>query len=100
MTGYDFNRPFVDSSTFALYSAFDTEVASRYGQTVRAVEMSNTEYSIRYNRFQKSNNMKPPPSHGRIFGGYLVVRKLNSPDQYETWIPRHVFGDIYLAQAK
>lgn len=31
MTGYDFNRPFADSSTFPLYSAIDAEVASRYG---------------------------------------------------------------------
>lgn len=44
MTGYDFNRPFADSSTFPFYTAIDGEVASRYGRTVRAMEMSNAEY--------------------------------------------------------
>jgi hypothetical protein len=84
MTGYDFNRPFADSSTFPFYTANDGEVASRYGRIIRALEMRNAEYDTRYKRLLNSNNMKPPPSHKRIFGGYLVIRKLGSPDQYET----------------
>ncbi len=98
MTGYDFNRPFADSSTFASYVAIDGEVASRYGQTIQAMEMSNAEYDARYKRFLNSNNMKPPPSHGRIFGGYLVIRKLGTSEQYETWLPDHAFAEIYRAQ--
>ena len=98
MTGYDFDRPFADSAVFPLYDAVDREVASRYGHTVRAMEMSNSEYATRYNRFRKSTNMKPPPSHGRTFGGYLVVRKLGGPDQYETWIPDMAFTEIYRAK--
>ena len=39
--------------------------------------------------------MKPPPSCGRIFPGYLVVRNLGKSDQYETWMPDHVFDELY-----
>jgi hypothetical protein len=98
MAGYDFNRPFVDSSTLPFYIAIDEGVASLYGRTVQAMEMSNSEYGTRYNRLHRSNNKKPPPSHGRIFGGYLVIRKVGRHDQYETWIPDHAFEDIYRAQ--
>ena len=98
MTGYDFNKPFADSSSLPFYTAIDGEVASRYGKTVRAMEMSNADCDTRYKRLSNSNNMKPPPSHGRIFGGYLVIRKLGTPDQYETWMPDHAFEDIYRVQ--
>lgn len=101
MTGYNFNRPFVDAATLPEFSAIEAEIARRYGKTVRATEMSNSEYAIRYDRMAISNNMKPPPSHGRIFGGYLVVRKIGSSEQYETWVPDHAFEEIYsLLQAK
>jgi hypothetical protein len=98
MTGYDFQRPYASVSTFAIYVALDDEVASRYGRTVRAIEMSNSEYGTRYNRLRIENNMKPPPSHQRIFSGFLVLRKLGTPEQYETWIPDHAFEDIYRKQ--
>jgi hypothetical protein len=40
--------------------------------------------------------MKPPPgSHIHIMPGYLVVRKLGTPDQYETWMPDVVFEELY-----
>ncbi|WP_421885024.1 hypothetical protein [Methylibium sp.] len=39
--------------------------------------------------------MKPPPSTGRIFPGYVVIRRLDEPDQYETWIPDLGFDDSY-----
>ena len=99
ITTYDFNRPFADSSTFPFYTAIDGDVASRYGRTVQAMAMSNAEYDIRYKRLPNSNNMKPPPNHTRIFGGYLVVRKLDTPDQYETWMPDHAFEDVYRGQS-
>ena len=98
MTGYDFQRPYVDASTLPLYIAIDPEVSSRYGRTVRASQMSNSECNTRYVRMSKSNNMKAPPSHGRIFGGFLVIRKLGTSEQYETWIPDITFDKIYKPQ--
>ena len=98
MTGYDFNRPYVDSSTLPVYNATDPDESAQYGRTVRATRMSNSEYGSRFSRMSKSNNMKAPPSHQRIFDGYLVVRKLGTTDQYETWMPIHVFEEIYEAQ--
>ena len=98
MTGYDFQRPFADPSTFATYTARDAEVGSRYGQTVKAFEMSNSEYGLRYKRLHVQNKMKPPPSHQRIFSGFLVLRSLGSHQQYETWMPDDVFEDLYLQQ--
>lgn len=95
MTGYDFNKPFVDSGSLPIFRAIDAEVASRYGTTVRATQMSNSDYARRHTRLAQSNNMKPPPSHGRIFDGYLVVRKIDTSSQYETWIPDHAFDEIY-----
>jgi hypothetical protein len=95
MTGYDFERPFVDATALPQYRATDEEVARRYGKTVRATEMSNSEYASRHSRFGVSNNMKAPPSHGRIFGGYLVIRRLGTKEQYETWMPDHAFNEVY-----
>jgi len=95
MAGYDFNRPYVDAATLPLYQATDEDVARRYGKMVRATEMSNSEYAIRYNELAEENNMKSPPSHNRIFGGYLVIRRLGTSQQYETWIPYDAFEEIY-----
>ena len=95
MTGYDFNRPYVEADSLAMYRAIDAEVAARYGKVVRASSMSNSEYAARHARLSGTNSMKPPPSHLRIFGGYLVVRRLGRPDQYETWMPGAVFDEIY-----
>lgn len=95
MSEYDFDRPFVDASTLPVYATIDRDVARRYGQLVRAAELSNSEYGRRYQRMSAANNMKAPPSHHRIFGGYLVVRRLGTPDQYETWMPDHAFAEIY-----
>ena len=61
MTGYDFERPFVDAGSLPHYRATDQEVARRYGATVRATEMSNSEYAIRYGRFARTNNMMTLP---------------------------------------
>lgn len=77
------------------YVATERVVAQRYGKTVKATSLSNIEYKIRFDRLKRENNMKPAPSCGRIFPGYLVVRKLNTPAQYETWMPDYVFEEIY-----
>ncbi len=95
MTGYDFERPFISQDAMQTYVLTDRIVAQRYGKTVKATPLSNIEYKIRFDRLRRENNMKPPPSCGRIFPGYLVVRKLNTPAQYETWMPDDVFEEIY-----
>ena len=96
MASYDFNRPYVGIETLSSFIAVDTEVAKRYGKMVKAIQLSNAEYAQRFERLSNTNNMKFPPSHGRIFSGYLVVRKLGTSEQYETWIPDHAFEEIYV----
>lgn len=93
--GYDFNRPFIDASSLPRFIAIDPDIASDFGQTVRAAEMSNADYDTRYKKNSAARRMKPPPSHHRIFSGYLVVRKLGTSDEYETWMPDHVFEELY-----
>lgn len=78
-----------------VFEAVDSDVAARYGRQIRAVELSNTEYDRRYQRMAKARNMKPPPSHLRVFAGYLVVRRLGRASQYETWMPDHAFEECY-----
>lgn len=95
MSTYDFDRPFMDVASMPEYRATDAEVARRYGNKVRATNMSNSEYAIRHSKLAKSNNMRPPPNHGRVFSGYLVVRNIGRIEQYETWIPDHAFEEIY-----
>lgn len=92
---YDFDKAFLPQDEMQLYTAIDPKARDLYGHQVRAMELSNREYQHRFNKFSRSNNMKPPPSSGRIFAGYLVVRKLGSPDQYETWMPDHIFDEVY-----
>jgi len=64
---YDLNRPLINRSALPLYVAVDSNVASDYGSKVRAVEMSNAEYDVRYKKNAATSRMKPPPSHHRIF---------------------------------
>jgi len=98
VSGYDYDRPFINQKVLHVYTALDATAAARYGKTVKAVQLSNVEYKIRFGRLGRENNMKPPPSCGRIFGGYLVVRNLGAADQYETWMPDHVFEELYQPQ--
>ncbi|MGR6798207.1 hypothetical protein ACU6VJ_10000 [Sphaerotilus sulfidivorans] len=77
------------------YVATDAETAAEFGRTVKATELSNVEYKTRFGRFARENNMKPPPSCGRIFMGFLVVRRVGTRQQYETWMPDHVFEELY-----
>jgi hypothetical protein len=95
MTGYDFDRPYIEQEKMLLYEVMDEGEPETYGQHVRATKLSNLEYKTRYSRFKATNNMKPPPSALRIFSGYLVVRKLGTPAQYETWMPEDVFETMY-----
>lgn len=95
MTGYDFDRPFIGVEKLGTFRALDRDDAQRYGAMVKATEMSNVEYKQRFDQFAPKRNMKSPPSTGRIFPGYLVIRRLGRPDEYETWIPDHGFTDSY-----
>lgn len=92
---YDFNRPYLDLDQMRLYEAIDRVTRESYGAFVRAAELSNSEYNARYERLGRANNMKSPPDRGRIFSGYLVVRKLGTHAQYETWMPDYVFEELY-----
>ena len=98
VSGYDYNRPFIDQASLALYVAVN-RAASRYGKTVRAAQLSNVEYQMRFNKLRQAHRMKPPPGCGRIFMGYLVIRNLGKPDQYETWMPEDAFEELYRPKA-
>ena len=93
-------RPYVSLEQMAMYSARDPVTARNYGQRVKAVAISNRDYGYRYSRFKKGRAMRPPPSSGRIFLGYLVVRNLDTSEQYETWMPEHAFDELYVAASE
>jgi hypothetical protein len=99
MSEHDFNRPYRGLELMDTFVAIEKIDAQRYGKIVRAFGLSNREYLHRFNKFAKQNNMKPPPgSEIPIMPGYLVVRRLGTPNQYETWIPDRVFEEIYQKQ--
>ncbi len=93
--GYDYSKQYMDKFAMDEYRAIDTDVKKRYGNVVRAIPLSNREFQHRYDKLSNSRKMKPPPSSGRIFAGYLVVRNIGSKNEYETWIPDHAFEEIY-----
>ena len=95
MSGYDYERPFIGIDQFGEYIAIDRETARRFGKMVKATPLSNSEYNTRFNRLHDDINMKEPPSIGRKFIGYLVVRKFGTASQYETWMPEDIFEELY-----
>ncbi len=100
MNKYDPDRPFFDDESCESFFAIDPKIARRYGKIVKARELANMEYKYRYQKLKSEKNMKPPPSTGRIFTGYLVVRSLGTADQYETWMPDHVFRELHSSDGK
>jgi hypothetical protein len=80
-----------------IYVAKDDQ-AARYGRHVRAAPLSNKDYKLRYQKLNPRSIMKEPPSSQRIFPGYVVVRNLGSSDEYETWMPDHVFDSLYASK--
>jgi hypothetical protein len=89
-------RPYVQLEAMQSFAARDSEVAARFGSVVKAAEISNRDYGFRYTRFSAERSMRPPPSSFmHIHLGYLVVRKLGTPEQYETWMPNHIFDELY-----
>lgn len=89
-------RPFIALEQMGLYAARDEEIATKYGAIVKAAEISNRDYQHRFNKYSATRSMRPPPSsHMHIFLGYIVVRKIGTRNQYETWMPSHVFDELY-----
>lgn len=89
-------RPFVSLEQMREYSARDQITARKYGSIVKAAEISNRDYKYRYNKHSSRRSMRPPPSSNmHIVLGFLVVRKLGTSEQYETWMPDHVFDELY-----
>jgi hypothetical protein len=88
-------RPFVTLKQMGTYQAKDKETARRYGRLVKSAEIANIDYKVRYGKYSASRAMQPPPSCGRIFLGNIVVRKLGTPEQYETWMPGDTFDELY-----
>ncbi len=99
MSEYRPDRPYIQEQDMVLFETVDAETASIYGAIVRAAKISNVDYKMRYAKFHAGASMKPPPSCGRIFMGYVVIRRLGRSDQYETWMPDHVFEEFYSKQA-
>jgi hypothetical protein len=94
-----FERCDLDVASMEIFTAIHASDAQRYGKTVRAFALSNRGYARRFHSLGKTNNMKPPPaSNIHIMPGYLVVRKVGSPRQYETWMPDQVFEELYERQ--
>lgn len=83
---------------FSEFEALQDDVAAEYGRVVRASPMTNRAYGRRHQSLAKQNNMKPAPRSARIFPGYVVVRNLGRKGQYETWMPDHVFDELYKAR--
>lgn len=90
-------RPWVTRDQMALFKARDRKTATLYGSTVAAAEIANVDFKLRFAKYSHERKMSDPPSCGRIFMGYLVVRRLNTPEEYETWMPDHVFDELYEA---
>ena len=77
------------------YRSIDSKTTKKYGKLVKALEIANIEYKDRYYKLSHTKTMKEPPLTGRIFSGYVVVRNLGKENEYETWMPVHVFDELY-----
>ena len=95
MSGFDYERPFISVDKLGEYEAIDHETAKRFGRIVKATPLSNSEYDARFNRLYGVTSIKEPPSIGRKFLGYLVVRKVGTASQYETWMREEAFEELY-----
>jgi hypothetical protein len=94
---YDFNKPFITVDQMDIFKARRANVAKRYGLKVLAISITNREYKYRYAKFAGERQMKPPPgSTVHICPGYLVVRRLGTQQEYETWMPDSAFEADYI----
>ena len=95
MIEFENSKPFTSQKLTETFVAIDIDKILDNGQHVRATALSNLEYKIRFGRLEKKYNMKAPPNCEESSPGYLVIGKLGTPKQYETWIPDHLFDGIY-----
>lgn len=95
MSGYDFERPYLEHATMQRCEARDDTTADAYGRIVLAAELTNMDYQLRFQRLSGTRAMKTPPVAKQVLAGHLVVRHPGQADAYETWMPAHVFVDLY-----
>jgi len=95
VAGHDFDRPYIDHAAMQRHEAIDATTADAYGRFVLSAALSNLEYELRFQRLHGTRTMKAPPNAKRVLPGQLVVRHPGQPEQYETWMPEHVFADLY-----
>ena len=95
MSHHGFDRPYIDLTSMQPHEAIDETTADAYGRFVLSAELSNMEYELRFQRLNATRAMKAPPAAKRVLPGRIVVRHPGQPDQYETWMPKHVFADLY-----
>lgn len=84
------------SSDMAVYVARNRDVARKHGKSVLAAPLSRNEFRDRFNGGKDSaqvDESQAPLAHPDT--GYIVVRKLNTPDQYVMWMPAEVFARHY-----
>jgi hypothetical protein len=92
---YDPNRPFWDLDQMSVYEAINAETAKESGPRVKAMVLSNVQYMARVARFGSERRMRSPQHNLRVILGYLVVRRLGTPRQYETWMTEDLFEELY-----
>jgi len=95
VSDHDFERPYIDHASMQRCEARDDTTADAYGRIVLAAQLSNMAYQLRFQRLSGTRTMKAPPAAKRVLPGRLVVRHPGQPDAYETWMPEHVFADLY-----
>ena len=92
---HDHNKKYLPNSEFEEFISIEHNVTKKYGKIVRAMLLSNREYQHRFDKLNTKYKMKEPPLSGRIFRGYIVVRNVDKKSEYKTWMPDHVFEEIY-----
>lgn len=92
---FDHSKKFMDSRAMHKYRSIDKSTAKKYGEYVFANEMTNAEYDQRYARLKNTRRMQHRNPYRRIYPGYLVVRKMDTKEEYETWMPDHAFEEVY-----
>jgi len=63
------------------YIAKDKQTAKQFGKVVKATDLTNVEFKTRFSRLYEDQRMRNPPSCGRFFPGFLVVRNLGCKNQ-------------------
>lgn len=83
------------ANRFMSFVAINVDALLDHGQHVRAIELSNVDYKIRFDRLGIRNNMNAPPDCQNFTSGYLLIGKPGARNQFEDWLPDHEFENIY-----